>query len=77
MSFHRQLAQMIRTHRKKTGLSQHDLAKLAGVGKTAVFDLEHGKPTVQMDTALRVLETLNIRITLSSPLLEPRKEKAP
>ena len=66
---------LIRLHRKKTGLSQHELAKLAGVGKTVVFDLEHGKMSVQLDTLIRVLNALNIKIHLSSPLLQAIKEK--
>ena len=66
---------LIRLHRKKTGLSQHALAKLAGVGKTVVFDLEHGKMSVQLDTLIRVLNALNIKVHLSSPLLQSIKEK--
>lgn len=42
---------------------------MAGVGKTAVYDIEHGKPTVQMDTIVKVLEVLNIKIRFSSPLM--------
>ena len=34
------LAKIVRFHRKKAKLTQENLAKLAGVGKTAVFDLE-------------------------------------
>jgi HTH-type transcriptional regulator/antitoxin HipB len=67
--FYRKLAQIIRNHRKKSGLNQLELAKLAGIGKTQIFDLEHGKKTVQLDTLLKVLKVLNIRIILSSPLL--------
>jgi transcriptional regulator with XRE-family HTH domain len=51
-------------------LSQAGLAKLAGVGKTVVFDLEHGKETVQLDTLKKVLAVLNIRLELRSPVFE-------
>ncbi len=44
------LSFVIRQHRKIAGLSQLQLAELAGVGKTVVFDLEKGKETVQLDT---------------------------
>ena len=57
-------------HRKKAGLSQFALAKLAGVGKTTVFDIEKGKPTVQMDTLLKVLSALNIFVQLNGPLMK-------
>ena len=73
--FKEEMPELLLTHRKKSGLSQQELAKLAGVGKTAIFDLEHGKMTVQLDTLLRVLNALNIELRLLSPLLQAMKEK--
>ena len=35
-----QLGAIIRFHRKKSGLSQHELGKLAGLGKTVIFDAD-------------------------------------
>lgn len=64
------LAKIIRSHRKKAGLSQLELAELAGVGKTAVFDLEKGKETVQLDTLRKVLAVLNIKVVLTSQLMQ-------
>lgn len=52
-----------------SGLSQAELAKLAGVGKTVVFDLEHGKLSIRYDTLTKVLTVLNICIRLESPLM--------
>ncbi len=63
-----EIAHIIRRCRKKSGLSQLELATLAGVGKTAVFDIEKGKESVQLDTLLKILNTLNIRIKLETPL---------
>jgi polysaccharide export outer membrane protein len=57
-----ELSKLILMHRKKSGLSREELAKLAMVGKTAIFDLEHGKMTVQLDTLLRILDVLNIEV---------------
>lgn len=62
-------AAMVLFHRKKTGLSREDFARLAGIGKTALYDIEHGKPSVQMDTVLKVLHVLNIKIHFTSPLM--------
>ncbi|MCP4450831.1 MAG: helix-turn-helix transcriptional regulator [Planctomycetes bacterium] len=62
---------IIRFHRKQSGLTQSGLAELAGVGKTAVFDLEKGKPTVRLDTLLKVCQALNIQLILDSPLMAP------
>lgn len=72
-NFFKNLSELILLHRKKSGLNQQKLAKLAGVGKTSVFDLEHGKKTAQIDTLLKVLSVLNISIELSSPLTKPLK----
>ncbi len=69
-AFHQKLAEVLQFHRKKAGLNRVELAKLAGVGKTQVFDLEHGKPSVQLDTLLKLLKALNIQIKLESPLMQ-------
>jgi HTH-type transcriptional regulator/antitoxin HipB len=67
----------IKFHRKQSKLTQLGLAKLAGVGKVVVFDIEHGKPTCQIDTLLKILNALNIQFKLQSPLMEVyEKQKA-
>lgn len=63
------LAELIQGHRKKAALTQAQLAQLAGVGKTVVWDLEHGKESVQWDTLQKILRVLNITIEWRSPLL--------
>lgn len=63
------LAEIIRKHRKAAGLSQIQLAEMAGVGKTVVFDLEKGKETIQLDTLRKILSVLNIKVQLKSPLM--------
>jgi len=50
-------------------LSQRSLADLAGVGKTSVFDIEKGKPTVRLATLMAVLHVLNIDLVLDGPLM--------
>lgn len=64
------LANLIQSHRKTAGLSQAKLASLAGVGKTVIWDLEHGKDSVQWDTLQKVLRVLNISAEWKSPLIE-------
>jgi HTH-type transcriptional regulator/antitoxin HipB len=64
------LAGIIKTHRKAAGLSQLELAEMAGVGKTAIFDLEKGKETIQLDTLRKILLVLNIKVQLISPFLQ-------
>jgi HTH-type transcriptional regulator / antitoxin HipB len=63
------LSEIIRKHRKAAGLSQLQLADMAGVGKTVVFDLEKGKETIRLDTLQKILKVLNIKVELKSPLM--------
>jgi y4mF family transcriptional regulator len=65
-----ELAEVIRMHRKAAKLSRVKLAELAGVGKTVIYDIEKGKESVQLDTLRKILRVLNIRIVLTSPLME-------
>ncbi len=67
--FIKYLAKVVRDHRKQSCLSQQELAKYAGVGKTVIYDIEHGKETIQLITLLKVLHVLNIQIQLHSPLM--------
>lgn len=70
MAQSQELAEVIRLHRKAAGLSRVQLAELAGVGKTVIYDIEKGKQAVQLDTLQKILKVLNIKIVLTSPLLE-------
>ena len=68
------LATLIRKHRKAAGVSQLQLSEMAGVGKTAVFDLEKGKATIQLDTLRKVLTVLNIKVQLISPFMNQKND---
>lgn len=63
----REIAHLVRYYRKHSGLSQHELATLAGVGKTVIFDIEKGKESVRLNTLLNVLDVLNIQIKFKTP----------
>jgi y4mF family transcriptional regulator len=63
------IGRIVRFHRKQARLTQKTLADQAGVGKTVVFDIETGKRTIKLETILRVLHVLNIRIKCESPLM--------
>ena len=62
------LSSIIQWHRKKSGITQKELADLAGVGKTTVFDVEKGKKTVHFDNIMKLLQVLNIKVILRGPL---------
>jgi len=65
-----ELHKIILFHRKQAKLSRNELAKLAGIGKTVIYDLEKGKRTVRWTTILAILNALNIKIKFQSPLME-------
>lgn len=65
-----ELADIVRFHRKRRGLTQLGLARAAGVGKTVIFDIESAKETVRVDTLRKVLSALGIRIKLESPVMQ-------
>jgi transcriptional regulator with XRE-family HTH domain len=67
---------MVQFHRKKAGLTQIELADLAGVGKTAVFDIESNKQSIQCDTLNKVLGALNITIRFEGPLMQEFQKHA-
>jgi len=68
-----EIAEVIKIHRKLARLSRIQLAEMAGVGKTVIFDIEHGKESVRLDTLRKILKVLNIKIVLTSPLMEKVK----
>ncbi len=57
-------------HRKKAGLTQNQLANLAGLGKTAIFDVENGKISIRFSTLIKIFYVLNIQLSLDSPLIQ-------
>ncbi len=60
------LGQRIRDERRRLGLRQDQLAASAGVGLRFLVDLERGKPTVQLDKVLNVLEALGLTLRIES-----------
>jgi y4mF family transcriptional regulator len=64
------LKDIIRFHRKKAGLTQQELAQMAGLGKTVVFDVENGKLTIQFTSLIKIFHVLNINIEFKSPIMK-------
>jgi len=65
-----EIGEIIKYHRKQSKLSRQELANLAGVGKTVVYDIEKGKETIQLKSLLKILEVLNIQLKLNTPFNE-------
>jgi y4mF family transcriptional regulator len=59
---------LIRKVRKAQRLTQSELAGASGVGLRFVVDLEKGKPTCELEKALRVAAMLGIRLIVQEPL---------
>jgi HTH-type transcriptional regulator/antitoxin HipB len=64
-----ELADVIKMHRKAAKLSRAQLAEVAGVGKTVIYDIEKGKETIQLNTLRKILKVLNIKFEITSPLM--------
>ena len=61
------IGKLIRDTRKSLGVTQKDLALTSGMGLRFIIDLERGKETCEIGKALRVLQTLGIKMTLTPP----------
>ena len=57
-----ELAQLMRTRRKRLGLTQAEAAALAGVGARLVYEVEHGSTAVQLDNLVRLLNALGLHL---------------
>ncbi len=55
------LSVLIKQERKRTGMTQEDLALNAGVGLRFVRDLEQGKTTLRLDKVDQVLRLFGYR----------------
>lgn len=60
-----QLGVALRAARKQLRLTQSQLALAAGVGVRFIVDLEAGKPTLRLETVLRVIDALGGELNLS------------
>lgn len=71
------LSEVVRLHRRKAGLTQPGLAALAGVSRSVIWDIEHGKESVQWDTLQKVFRVLNVSVEWRSPVLEREAANQP
>ncbi len=60
------IGQVVRAQRQSQGLRQIDLAGLSNTGNRLIVDIEKGKPTVQLQKVLDVLELLGLEVTVRS-----------
>lgn len=63
----KELGVLARVVRKAQNLRGDDLSGVSKVSHSFVRDLEHGKETLQLGKALKVLDELGIRVSVSLP----------
>lgn len=60
-----EIGELIKTERKRQGVTQLELSQAADVGRRFVVELESGKETAHLGKALRIMDVLGISMTLS------------
>ena len=62
-----EIGRLVRDERRRQGVTQMQLAGVAGTGIRFVSDLENGKGTIQTGKLLRVVQTLGLGMFIFSP----------
>lgn len=57
-----ELGAVVREQRKRLALKQLDIAGLGNTGNRFIVDLENGKPTVQLQKVLNVMDLLGLEV---------------
>ncbi len=63
-----QVGILVRIAREKVGLNQQDLAKLIGLQRTSITNIEAGKQKFQLHTLFNIANALNIPVKSLLPL---------
>lgn len=59
-----ELGAVVRQQRKKLALKQLDIAGLGNTGNRFVVELEQGKPTLQLQKVLDVIDLLGLEVVV-------------
>jgi HTH-type transcriptional regulator / antitoxin HipB len=59
-----ELGAVIREQRKRMALKQLDLAGLGNTGNRFIVDVENGKPTVQLQKVLDLMDLLGLEVVV-------------
>lgn len=59
-----EIGAIVKSTRKKLGVTQRNLALTSGTGLRFIIELEQGKPTCQLEKVLTVLRTLGLRVVI-------------
>lgn len=61
-----EIGALVKNTRKKLGVTQKSLALTSGTGLRFIIELEHGKPTVQLEKVLTVLRMLGLKLVIEA-----------
>lgn len=59
-----ELGKLVQQTRRDQSLLQSDIAGLAGTGNRFIVDLERGKPTLQLQKVLDVLDLMGLEVII-------------
>ena len=62
-----EIGKLVQAERKRQGITQLQLAGMAGTGIRFISDLENGKGTIQVQKLIKVLHTLGLGLFVFSP----------
>lgn len=62
-----EIGKLVQSERKRQGITQLQLAGMAGTGIRLISDIENGKETVQVQKLLKVLHTLGLGLFVFNP----------
>lgn len=65
-----EIGSFIKKARKAQGLTQSDLAGMAGTNRRFISELENGKETAEIGKALHVMSVLGIAINLNTKWMD-------
>ena len=71
------ICSLIKFHRRHAGLSQLELAEMAGVSRKVVQSVEAGQDGISWRNLCAILNQLNVDLKPSGPLVEDWKEGEP
>ena len=66
-----ELGAVIREQRRRLALKQLDLAGLGNTGNRFIVDLENGKPTVQLQKVLDLMDLLGLEVVVRTKASRP------
>lgn len=61
-----ELGAVVRAQRRRLALKQLDIAGLGNTGNRFIVDLENGKPTVQLQKVLDIMDLLGLELVVRS-----------